>query len=488
MFEHLTPFSSARRKKQQVSLIAHLGVFLAAVLAIVLLFNMYQGPLAEADRPASFGATVAVSSEDTRVAAALPQVEVFRFVINASRAGIALQKLKIYVNGLYDSRLFDHLKLYQNGSQLGFIESYDAAGNIYFNLDSYALAPGPNEFYFLLNSNQAVQAGDIIQFSFGGPFSIVLNYQGQIFSPRASYPLSGGSIAFTDQSRIVAYNILPQTNLLALSDEPLTIAHLQLSVPEEKVDLQKLVLSYDTAERPDLATANFQLYDQDRLLASSGADQGQIVFELAKPIVFGADQHQNFVVKALGLPSGQYSFTVTAAVARAYATGQEVGLDRNLFLSAADVRPYYLELTEAATDNSLTAGWNEIFAMTAQAHGDQVLQINRLSWSLQEQDLSLSALELWVNDKSYLTKLQLEQGLLVIDLALPIRVSKPVTSIKLLAKVRQLGQKASIQSYLLNDTAASAIKNSHLLWSADNKFYTGYQLPDLPLAPVILTP
>lgn len=491
MFEHLTPSGLVRARRQQADLRIHLGVFLAAVLATALLSNINQGPLAEANPPISSGATVVVPSprDNIRIAAALPQVEIFRFLINTNRAGITLQKLKVYVNGLYDLSVFDRLKLYQNGSQLGAIEKYDEAGNIYYDLDSYLLAPGQNEFYFVLSNDHSVPAGQVIQLSLVAPLSIVLNYQGEVFSPRASYPLVGGTVSFTDHSSLVAYNISPRTRLLAASDEELTLAHLQLAVVEEKVDLQKLVLAYESAGQVDLAGRIFQLYDQDKLITPSTADNKQIVFNLAKPIVLGGDKHQNFIIKSLGLPLGQYTFTVAAAVARGYVTGQEVKLDRPLFLSAADVRPYYLEWGNGTNYNTLSEGWNKIFALEARAHGNQALKINKLSWSVVAQDLSLDGLELWVNDKSYLGKLVLNQDRLAVDLAIPIKIDAQPVQIKLLAKVKDMGPAARLQSYLLSDRQSGAdLQRDNIIWSADSKIYNSHLLPDLPLAPVILTP
>jgi len=65
----------------------------------------------------------------------------------------------------------------------------------------------------------------------------------------------------------------------------------------------------------------------------------------------------------------------------------------------------------------------------------------------------------------------------------PLEIFKDNTEILLLANLKDVGKKASIQTFILGDD----IDSSNITWSDVENFYNSYKIPYLPLEPSILS-
>ncbi|PWB38446.1 MAG: hypothetical protein C3F02_03770 [Parcubacteria group bacterium] len=488
MFEHLTPLARLRPRRQRTDLRAHGGVFLITLAAIALLFNLHRGPEAVAE-PNDLNASLSAAAADIVLTAATPQAEVFKFVIKTEQSGVELRKLKVNVNGIYDPALFDGLHLFQGQTQLGQIDKYDDHGNIYFSIDHYVLARGLNQFSFILNNQDYVRAGQVIQLALPDKASVVLGYQGHIFYPQATYPVTGGTISFSGQSSLLAQNLPVPNKVIFAVGETADLARFQLLAPDESVELESLALSFESIGASNNLSADFQLYNDENLVGSATAEQGQISFEIIRPLTLVKDQPRQFIIRSAKLGAGVYQWHVSQAGGQGLISGQEVMLSDKLALNSVEIKPYYLEFMAATTDRRLIPGWNEVYNLQVRAHGGADLKIKRLTWSIDLTGLDVNGWEIWVNDKVYLVNLKLSDDRLMADLSLPIKIEAGQTAdIKLLAKVKSMEKDAGLRVYLPGDDEPLGGKTSaNIWWSAEEEQYNGYQLPDFPLAPAILT-
>lgn len=487
MFEHLTPAKPVKMpRKNGIDFRPYVGLVFVCLIALAFLFSSSRGPVVIAESQ-DYKATVAVDSSGQAVAVANPQIQLFKFVINTDRAGVSLSKLKIYVNGLYDPSIFDNLKLYNGNTQLGFVEKFDQVGNIYFNPKSYKLASGQNEFHFVLTNNTNIKAGDVLRFILQDSSSIFLSYKGHLFTPRADYPLSGSTVSLVHKGYITGYNLLTSTKLLTSAQDEISLANFQLEAKEEMIDLDELTVEYKAGKGYSLSGQEFQFYQDDKLLAISKADDKKIIFSLDRPIVVGSGNKPSFIIKAVKLPVGNYNFSLVNIKGRGFASGLDVSLAKNLFLSELVVKSYYLQFSRGNEDSALSNGWNNIFDMNVKPKGSYELQLNKLSWSVDTKGLIVSDLELWVDGQKFLLNLKSANNRLVLDLRVPIIISQD-TNIKLVAKIKDIKTTAGLQVFLLSDkNQVLNKKTDNILWSRGDKFYNSYFLPDLPLSPFILT-
>lgn len=487
MFEHLGPkhHSFFISRKATVDWRGH-GLLLGlALISAGVLMSAGRAPLVEAGYSLPL-VTVQADRADEVIAAGNPRSEVFRFILTTDRLDIQLEQLRFYVNGLYQADIFSDLKLYHHGSQLGYVEKFDQDGNIYFSFDGYTLDRGINDFNLVLSAGSYLLAGQVLQFNLVDRSSLKLSYQGLVFSASADYPLVGGLVSVIDKGRAAAYKSSADPWLLSPQDFPATLGSFKLVSQGELVDLSQLVFSYQENKNGQLSGHTFYLWRDKKSLASSAAQDGQIIFTLSRPIVLGPDNLVDWSLQGDALPVGKYQFSLSSGQGRGFISGQTIDLNQPLVLSLVEVKPYYLSFSDLSSPNNLHDGWNQIFETQIQARADQTLALKRLTWDLVGQGITWKSLELWVDDKVYLSGLWADDRLRM-DFAEPLLINDSV-NIKLLAKVKNLLSPARIQTFLLGDQQDKVEEASdNILWSGGGNLYNGYGLPGLPLSPHVLT-
>lgn len=487
MFGHLWPTRQHTfiGKKTSVDFRGYLLLLGVAAVAALILVSSGRGPIVEAGYQ-SPRATVQVDRADQSITAYSPQSEVFRFALAVDRPGVYLEQLKFYVNGLYQADIFADLKLYHQGTQLGYVEKFDQEGNIYFSLDDYALNGGANIFDLILSGNASLLPGQALQFSLTDESSILLSYQGRSFRPEADYPLSGGLISVRDKGLVLAYNSSSDQQILLTGDKP-WIAGFKLTSQGELVDLSEISFTYETdVAKEELSNSIFYLWQGEELISPASAQDGQISFDLTRPIVLGPDSVTAWSLQAESLAPGQYAFRLSSIVGKGFVSGQDLSLSEPLAWEELKVRPYYLSFTDLPSQNNLHEGWNQIFETQISSRGTEALELKRLTWALELEGAEGEALELWVDNKAYLTDLT-AGDILRLDFDQPLVIRGSV-NVKLLAKIKNLQAPARSQAYLLSDKEEEVSSESdNILWSAGENLYNSYSLPDLPLAPHVLT-
>ena len=92
-----------------------------------------------------------------------------------------------------------------------------------------------------------------------------------------------------------------------------------------------------------------------------------------------------------------------------------------------------------------------------------------------------------MDNEPYQNKLSLSNNIITADFSDNSLVVAAPREIILLVKTENLAAKTILQANLLADESVDLETNNNLLWSITGKQYNGYQLPNFPLAPAILT-
>jgi len=446
---------------------------------------MSKGPVSKAAVDLHNAAIVIADSTDQIVVVDFSRLAVFNLVIQTSQSGLVLNKIKVYVNGLYDPAILADLKLYHQGMQLGQMADIDEQGYIYFDAAGYKLPVGQNEFSILLASNQYLAAGDILQFSLEDAQAVFLSYQDHVFTAQGDFPVTGGLISFIEKGSISAYNNFKKTDFLAASREANQIASFILNNTGEMIDLRQIVVGYQSDQ--NLSTDQiFTLSDDSKTVAISkpDSDSQQIVFILDKPVVLAANKSINLKVYAFDLPVGVYDFHLIQAQGLGFASGQDIEFSEQLFLSRIEVRDHFPEFDNGESNKALSSGWNTLFNLKVKARGQDNVSLNKLSWRLDSYGVEISEVEIWANNQFEHTDLIINEGQITANWPLGLSVSPEGTDIKLLIKADQVESSASLQIYLLDDKSEAS---DNLIWSYNQQYHNSYLLPYLPLNPNILS-
>ena len=144
MFEHLIPNIVQKESSRKTSLTFYIIALLIAVGIFISSLGIDKGPLTSAYSYTFNKAEVQVNSKDNSMVPSVGNTSIFEFNILAKDNNTFLQKLKIYVQGLYKSTIFNDLKIYHNGVQLGYDAVFDNYGYLYFDLDICIYGKVPN--------------------------------------------------------------------------------------------------------------------------------------------------------------------------------------------------------------------------------------------------------------------------------------------------------------------------------------------------------
>lgn len=491
MFEHLgySPETRVRQTKARWSIYA--GFFLVAFAFLVVSLTMSRGSKTIAEEASVLTAKVLVNNQPQVVVAQSPTLSLFDFVVVTDEPGVALQRLRVYFNGLYDPTVLQGLRLYHQGHQVGQLAKFDSDGYIYFETDGYKLNQGQNAFSLLLASSQLGEDNKVFQLSFEQPEDITLSYQSHLFTPDGNFPLLGGLVSLAEQGSLLASNNFDDPNFPVVRDVPQLISSFSLSNQGETVDLNKIVLGVESAT--SLAKREFILLSHGQVLAKTAlSDQGkEIIFLPSKPIVINKTGQVDLEVHSLGLPKGLFTFSLTGVEAMGFISGAKINLSQPLALSQIESLDYYPEFLSGSPLQTLTTGWNELYSLKVHTHGETTLNLDKLTWSLVARGADLTNLEVWVDNKPIAVKIDFLNDQLVItsDQTNPLSVTSRGLELQILGKVVNLTKGAVIQTYLLTDQQPKLGTNLdyNILWSKDKNVFNSYNLPYLPLAPSVLT-
>ncbi|MDD5749239.1 MAG: hypothetical protein PHO91_00430 [Patescibacteria group bacterium] len=488
MFEHLSPSVEARKFSHPSQLKLYLPFLFLAFFIFIFIFSATRGPAGQAvgDPVSGFYSRFISANFDLPLAKDASNVSLFDFVLENNQAGASLYKLKVGMVGVYDLDLIDKLQLYHGSTQLGAIKVIDESGSLHFQLADYFLPAGQNHFSLRLVESHSAQPGTLFNFIIADRADVALKYKGTILFPDGDFPAESGLVSFLEQGYLAAF-VSASADYFLAAGLPQSIASFSLVNYGESADLGYLRLIYQGDI--DLTGRAFALVEGDRLLSEALAQAGAIEFFLEhRPNI---NQPRFFEVYALDLPAGNFSLTLAEAEALAYYSGQNIKLNRSLFLSDYQGKPYYLEVKEGVLNTKLLEGWNKVYELDLRAIGQDPLFVHKLSWQIDYADLAITDWELWLDSQPIMADFSLSANELTVkaDWNRPWPIAFDSSRLALLAKIKSPGRQAFFSSQLLTDKKPLAPNSlaAYFIWSAGNDFFSSLGLPYLPLLPSVLS-
>ncbi len=472
MFEHLIPNIVQKESSRKTSLTFYIIALLIAVGIFISSLGIDKGPLTSAYSYTFNKAEVQVNSKDNSMVPSVGNTSIFEFNILAKDNNTFLQKLKIYVQGLYKSTIFNDLKIYHNGVQLGYDAVFDNYGYLYFDLDNYSLSNGNNTFSFIIPSSD-VNIGDIIQFSFEDPFSIVLSHgmDKSLFTPDATFPLKSGLISFVDKGSIYTYldNFYP---FFLPSNISHKLVSFSLGSLTEAVDIYNLSITCETEEYLDASL--FVLLNNGLAISQGYYNQkdGIIDFILDDILVLNNKEDISLQLHTSKLLKGKYSFVLNSINGIGFSSGSDINIDDKLFLGDIYVKDNFLIIEDNNKYTSLSEGWNTIKEISIKSVNDSI-ELKKLSWFLESVATNLEDIEIYINNNK-INNFTFNNNILTINNSLDI--DKEGVVIEILINVSEV-ENGSIVKLLFDN----------ILWFFDDNEYNEDMLPYLPLDPVILS-
>ena len=369
--------------------------------------------------------------------------------------------------------------------QLGGIYKIDTQGKIHFDLSEYKLNQGLNNFSLFFNNGQNIKSGSILSFSIESQEDIFLMKDDHIFKPDNIFPISSGLVSIINQGSVLASNAYVLNDFLINSDVPQQIASFELSSIGERVSLDKIKLAYDSFENEDVEDLDFILIYNDKAIAKARSTEGKIVFNLAKSIILDDLNREKFYLHTIAMPEGAYKFHLEEVRANGLLSGLDINLLKSIDLSKVWAKPYFIQFESGDLDKKLSEGWNKLYSLDIKAKGIDTIYLNKLTWQIDKQNLDIEALEIWKNGEPYIANVVSKGNKVIMkmDGLKPLEIFKDNTEILLLANLKDVGKKASIQTFILGDD----IDSSNITWSDVENFYNSYKIPYLPLEPSILS-
>ena len=487
MFEHLSPTIDSVVSKKTSRWAMFLPALFFAVFIFLLSTSIAQGPSGQAlGTETDFLAKLYVENSDKQIVYQMDNISLFDFILETDRDNVYLRRLKININGIYDLRLVENLKLYNDSVQLGTIKEFDSDGNIYFDLKDYSLSKGKNNFSLRVVDADSLSEGDILQFTISDRADLALEYQGSVFMPQAKFPATSGNISLLPSGYLSALKGSANIPAVLVSERPQKIADFVLLNYAEMADLRELKISVSGDNADD---SEFALTQNNKLLSRAIAQDGEIIFFLDSPLVI-KDQ-VGLELHTLALLPGEFNFTLSNARASGYNSGQEMNLQASLALGKFKVQAYYLEFKNGDLDSNLSAGWNKLYQLDLKSVGLDSLELYKLSWALDYQGVEISAVELLIDGEPYIADLLLSDNKIIAKAGWerPLIIKDKGSRIDLLVKVDNLLDNARISAHLLadKDEIVGDDLASNIIFSDGDNFFNSYQLPYLPLAPSVLS-
>ena len=470
MFEHLGCIPETTIKKKRTKLSIYLSALLAGIIVFVVSLGISSGSGTIA-QDEGVQAKIFVNNENQVVVAQDSSFSLFDFGIEVDKE-VVLQRLRVYINGLYEPSILANLKLYHGQTQLGHVIEVDESGYVYFEIDDYKLAAGKNLFYFKLIVDGLVDDSKVLQFILEDATDIVLSYQDRIVLAHDNFPLLGSTTFLVNSGDIVAYNTLEDNDFTVVSNTGHLVGSFSLANEGETVDISGISLACDCEE--------LVLVKGKEIIAQAKVADGIANFKLGKALVLNNVNDLKLQVYTTGLPVGEFNFQLVDVVATGFNSGEKVNLSESIGLSTVNVVNYYPEFSNGELHKNLVEGWNELYNLKVVAKGEVDLNLDKLTWSVDAKGAKVKDTEVWIDNEKVNVEIVYQDGKLVVK---SIPVSREGIDIKMLVKVSDIEDGAIVQARLLGDE----VDTDNIVWSYEDQEFNSYNLPYLPLDPGVLT-
>ncbi len=476
MFEHLVPSIGQEGSSRKTSLTFYIIALFLAFIIFISSLGIDKGSSTSAYGYTFEKVDIQVDNQDYSLVSNIGDLSVFKFNIIAKDSDTFLNKLKVYVQGLYNPLIFKDLRIYHNGVQLGYETIIDEYGYLSFDLENYPLSYGNNNFSFVIESSN-INIGDIIQFSFENPFSIILSHGKNklLFTPSVSYPLNSGLISFVEQGGIYTY--LDNTYPFFLSSDTSTkLTSFSISNLNEIVDIHKLIINCKTEESLD--NSLFVLLNNGSAVSQGvyNKETEVIDFNLFNPLVLSNKEDLSLQLHVSKLLEGKYSFTLENIEGIGFSSGLDINLDNKLFLGDIYVKDNFLVIKDKYNNNQLSEGWNTLQEISIRSTNNDI-SLHKLDWSIESIASNIDDIEVYINNTK-IDNFIFDNNILNIIFDYPLNIDTQGLDIKILVNVSDIKNGSIIKSRLLSN---------NIIWFFDGDEYNGDMLPYLPLDPIILS-
>ncbi len=490
MFEHLGHLPQYRSRKKHwrqhfvLAFFISLGIFFFTIITV-------SGPssLAVDNTPK---VNLQSGSQEQRVSVGSSNIQLFTLNIDTPVSGVALRKFKIYVNGLYDPSYLSRLKIFHQGVQLGSIIDFNEQGYLLFDLGDYKLPAGSSQLLVSLPDSKGVALDTVLQFSLESRKDIELFYNQEKLIPTGRFPLVGGVTQVVSQGDWQVYNRSPKSEFISASSGRIFLGALAFSSGAEVLDIQSLDFVIERNQAKKSTSLEFFLLHQGELVARAFDQDGLIVFDLEKPLATKTGSLLDLEIYAQDLPEGDYLLSLKNLVGKGYVSNQIIAWSGPMILSRVHTADHYPIFESAKIDKTLQSSWNNVFSARVKSNSSSNLNFYKLTWYYQVKNATVRAAKVFVDSKYYPMDVIIKDNQIIAKAEWdnPLPVGLAGRQIQLLVDVNAVGAGSSVEVYLQPDLAkieAENIWQSNIVWSADEKLQSSYLLPNLPLAPSILT-
>lgn len=490
MFEHLGPLAYNRPKPKRwrhrfvVAFLFSLGIFFLALMTV--------------PGPSSWAADTSPkvhwqsSALEQRVSKGSTQVQLFQLTIDSPVSGAGLQKMKIYVNGLYDAQYLSQLKLFHQGVQLGTLVDLDEQGYLNFNLNDYKLPAGTSQFVITLPETKAMATGTIMQFSIENRTDLELTYQNQRLIPTGKFPLVSGVTQIVDQGDWQVYNRTKQGNFVVPSQGRTLLGLMSLASGAELLDIKTIEFGLEQAKKQKNNNIEFVLINDGNIVATATSTTDKILFVINKPLVAKISSLLDIELYAKDLPVGDYLFSLKNITGKGYVSNNIISWTEPIVLSRVHSLSDYPIFESAVVDPSLRTGWNNVFSTKIKAVGKNKINFYKFTWYYKIKNATLRQAKVFVDSKYYPMDVIIKDNTVIAkaEWSNPLPINTEGHLVQLMLNIDQLGPDSVVEAYLQPDiitTDPDSIWDYNIVWSYDaTNLKNSYLLPYLPLAPTIL--
>lgn len=489
MFEHLGPLPDIQRKKRHwrhrfvVALFFSLSIFF-----LVLITTSGPSSLAANSDPRVRWQS---NTAEQRVVSGTAPLQLFHLLIDSPVSGVALQKIRIYVNGLYEPEYLSNLKIYHQGIQIGSEINLDEDGYINLDLNDYKLPAGSSQLIFNLSDSSILKQGSVLQFSIENRKDIQLSYQNKKLLPGGKFPLVSGVTQIVDKGDWQIFNRTSQPEKTVPNQGRVLIGKVAFASGAEVLDLQRVVFGMESLEDSDLAGTEFILLNNGELIAKANNQDNKIIFESAKPLASKNNILNELELYAFDLPLGDYLFSLGSVSGKGYISNKEITWSGPMVLSRLHSLDNYPLFETGAIDYSLRVGWNNVYSLKVRPAKKEDVNIHKLTWYYKASNTKVRGAKIFIDHKYYPMDLVINDNNIIAkaEWSNPLPVTEGGLNIRLMLDLDQSHPDSTLEVYLQNDILAGDPDNiwdDKIIWSYNDKLNNSYLLPNLPLQPMVL--
>jgi hypothetical protein len=490
MFEHLGPLPYHRFKKKHwrhqfvLAFFFALGVFLFTIMTV-------PGPstLALNNSPK---VNFQSNTQEQRVSLGSPQLQLFQLTIDSPVAGLGFQKLKVYVNGLYDPSYLSRLKIFHQGVQLGSMIDFDEQGYLIFDLNDYKLPAGSSNLVITLPDSSAMETGTVMQFSVENRKDIEITYGSERLIPSGKFPLVGGVTQIVDRGDWQVYNRSQKSDFVAPSQGRALLGTIAVASGAEVLDIQSINFGVEQGKKQKNDNLEFLLMQDGVIVATAISSLDKISFIIDKPLATKNNTLLDLEIYAKDLAIGDYLFSLQNIIGKGYISNQIISWSGPMVLSRVHALLDYPIFESAKVDPKLQSAWNNVFSSTIKASSANDLNFYKLTWYYQAKNATIRGAKVFVDGQYYPMDVIIKDNSIIAkaEWSNPLPINSSGRQIQLMLDIAQASSGASVEVYLQPDIIAADPDNiweSNIVWSVGDNMKNSYLMPNLPLAPTILT-